>query len=197
MQTAYLPGAMSTISWVILVVVAVIVVVGLALIATYNRLVAARNRLANAYSQIDVQLKRRYDLIPNLVETVRGYAAHEKETLERVIQARRQAIAATGVAEQAAAENLLTGALRQLFALSESYPNLKANQHFTQLQNELAGTENQISFARQFYNNTVEYFNTAVQRFPTVLIAGLLGFSAAEFFEMEDAAERQPVKVKF
>ena len=194
MQTVCLLAAMNTVS---LVILAVVVVVILALIVIYNGLVGARNRVANAFSQIDVQLKRRYDLIPNLVETVKGYAGHEKETLERVVQARQQAIAATGVAQQAAAENLLTGALRQLFALSEAYPNLKANENFSQLQEELASTENKISFARQFYNNTVENYNTRLQRFPTVMVAGLFGFTAAEFFEMENAAEREPVKVKF
>jgi LemA protein len=194
MQTICLLAAINTVT---LVVIAVVVVLVLALIAIYNGLVGARNHVANAYSQIDVQLKRRYDLIPNLVETVKGYAGHEKETLERVVQARQQAIAATGVAQQAAAENMLTGALRQLFALSEAYPNLKANENFSQLQEELASTENKISFARQFYNNTVENYNTRLQRFPTVMIAGMFGFTAAEFFEMENAAEREPVKVKF
>lgn len=194
MQMLGLLAAMSTVT---IVVIAVLVLLVLAVIAMYNGLVAARNRVANAFSQIDVQLKRRYDLIPNLVETVKGYAAHEKETFERVVQARRQAIAATGVAQQAAAENMLTGALRQLFALAEAYPDLKANQNFSQLQEELAGTENKISFARQYYNNTVENFNTRLQQFPTVLIANMFGFTPAEFFEMENAAEREPVKVKF
>jgi len=194
MQTACLLAAMNT---TLLVILAVVVVVILALIVIYNGLVGARNRVANAFSQIDVQLKRRYDLIPNLVETVKGYAAHEKETLERVIQARQQAIDAKGVAQQAQAENMLTGALRQLFALSEAYPNLKANENFSQLQEELTSTENKISFARQYYNNTVENYNTRLQRFPTVVIAGMLGFTAAEFFELEDPAEREPVKVKF
>ena len=194
MQTVYLLAAMNRATLAILAVVAVVI---LALIAIYNGLVGARNRVANAFSQIDVQLKRRYDLIPNLVETVKGYAAHEKETLERVVQARQQAIAATGVAKQAAAENMLTGALRQLFALSEAYPNLKANENFSQLQEELTSTENKISFARQYYNNTVENYNTRLQRFPTVVIAGMFGFTAAEFFEMENPAEREPVKVKF
>ncbi|HSW44996.1 MAG TPA: LemA family protein [Phycisphaerae bacterium] len=190
-------GLLAAMSTVTIVVIAVLVLLVLAVIAMYNGLVAARNRVANAFSQIDVQLKRRYDLIPNLVETVKGYAAHEKETFERVVQARRQAIAATGVAQQAAAENMLTGALRQLFALAEAYPDLKANQNFSQLQEELAGTENKISFARQYYNNTVENFNTRLQQFPTVLIANMFGFTPAEFFEMENAAEREPVKVKF
>ncbi len=179
--------------------VAIIVLVLLLLVAVgmYNGLVAARNRVRNAFSQIDVQLKRRYDLIPNLVETVKGYATHEREVFERVTAARQQAIGASGVANQAAAENLLTGALRQLFAVAEAYPDLKANQNFSQLQEELSSTENKIGFARQYYNNTVENYNTRLQQFPTVLIAGMFGFEQAEFFEMENAAEREPVKVKF
>ncbi len=194
MQTVCLLASLNLVS---LMILGIIVLVVLALIGIYNGLVGARNRVANAFSQIDVQLKRRYDLIPNLVETVKGYAAHEKETLERVIQARQQAISAQGVAQQAQAENMLTGALRQLFALSESYPNLKANENFGQLQEELVSTENKISFARQFYNNTVENYNTRLQRFPAVMVAGMLGFTPAEFFELEDPAEREAVKVKF
>ena len=186
--------AMSTVGWV---AIAVVVLLVLAVVGMYNRLVSARLRVQNAYSQIDVQLKRRYDLIPNLVETVKGYAAHERETLERVVQARQQAIAATGVANQAAAENMLTGALRQLFALSEAYPNLKANENFSQLQEELASTENKIGFARQYYNNTVENYNTRIQQFPSVLIANMFGFTPAEFFELTAPEEREPVKVKF
>jgi len=186
--------AMTTVGWIVLAVVVLLV---LAVVGMYNRLVSARLRVQNAYSQIDVQLKRRYDLIPNLVETVKGYAAHERETLERVVQARQQAIAATGVANQAAAENMLTGALRQLFALSEAYPNLKANENFSQLQEELASTENKIGFARQYYNNTVENYNTRIQQFPSVLIANMFGFTPAEFFELTAPEEREPVKVKF
>lgn len=169
----------------------------LILVGMYNGLVQTRMRVRNAFSQIDVQLKRRYDLIPNLVETVKGYAAHEKETLERVIAARNQGIAATGVAQQAAAENQLTGALRQLFAVAEAYPDLKANQGFGQLQEELTSTENKISFARQHYNNVVENYNTRLQTFPTVVIAGMFGFQPEEFFEMSDPTQREPVKVKF
>jgi LemA protein len=179
---------------ILLVVVAMIVLVP---ISIYNRLVTARNRVKNAFSQIDVQLKRRYDLIPNLVETVKGYAAHERETLERVIQARQQAIGAQGVAQQAAAENFLSGALRQLFALSEAYPDLKANQNFGQLQEELTSTENKIGFARQHYNNVVENYNTKIQSFPAVLFAGMFGFQKEEYFELTDPAEREPVRVKF
>ena len=186
--------ALSTPAWI---VVGVVVVVILFLIAIYNGLVSARNRVRNAFSQIDVQLKRRYDLIPNLVETVKGYAAHEKQTLENVIKARQQCIDTSGVAKQAAAENMLTGALRQLFALSESYPDLKANQNFSQLQEELTSTENKIGFARQHYNNTVENYNTRLQKFPTVLVANMFGFQAEEFFELADEAAREPVKVSF
>ena len=194
MQTLSFILAVSTVGWV---AIGVVVLLVLAVVGMYNRLVSARLRVQNSYSQIDVQLKRRYDLIPNLVETVKGYAAHERETLERVVQARQQAIAATGVANQAAAENMLTGALRQLFALSEAYPNLKANENFSQLQEELASTENKIGFARQYYNNTVENYNTRIQQFPSVLIANMFGFTPAEFFELEKHEEREPVKVKF
>jgi len=186
--------ALATLGWV---VVGVVVVVILFLIGAYNGLVSARNRVRNAFSQIDVQLKRRYDLIPNLVETVKGYAAHESQTLENVVKARQQCIDTSGVANQAAAENMLTGALRQLFALSEAYPDLKANQNFGQLQEELASTENRIGFARQHYNNSVENYNTRLQKFPTVLVANMFGFQAEEFFELADEAAREPVKVSF
>ena len=160
-------------------------------------LVTRRVRCRNAWSQIDVQLKRRYDLIPNLVETVKGYAAHERETLEAVIQARNQAISAQGVAQQAEAENFLTGALRQLFALSESYPGLKANENFAQLQEELTSTENKIAFARQHFNDSVGSYNTAREKFPANLIAGMFGFKIEEFFELEDAEQREAPKVSF
>jgi len=174
-----------------------IVVVGGWFMLTYNGLVQLRNAVKNAWSQIDVQLKRRYDLIPNLVETVKGYAGHEKETLERVIQARQAGIAASTVKDQAAAENMITGALRQLFALSESYPNLKANENFLKLQEELASTENKIGFARQYYNDAVQTFNTRQEMFPANLVASMLGFQPAEFFEIEDAGQRDAPKVKF
>ena len=174
-----------------------IVVVGGWFVLTYNGLVQLRNAVKNAWSQIDVQLKRRYDLIPNLVETVKGYAGHEKATLERVIQARQAGIAASTVKDQAAAENMITGALRQLFALSESYPNLKANENFLKLQEELASTENKIGFARQYYNDAVQTFNTRQEMFPANLVASMLGFQPAEFFEIEDAGQREAPKVKF
>jgi LemA protein len=174
-----------------------IVVVGGWFMLTYNGLVQLRNAVKNAWSQIDVQLKRRYDLIPNLVETVKGYAGHEKETLERVIQARQAGIAASTVKDQQAAENMITGALRQLFALSESYPNLKANENFLALQEELASTENKIGFARQYYNDAVQTFNTRQEMFPANLVASMLGFQPAEFFEIEETGQRDAPKVKF
>jgi LemA protein len=164
---------------------------------TYNALVQLRNQVKNAWSQIDVQLKRRYDLIPNLVETVKGYAAHEKETFERVIQARQRGIDASTVKDQQAAENMITGALRQLFALAEAYPNLKANENFMALQEELASTENKIGFSRQYYNDTVQTFNTRQEMFPANLVASMLGFQPAEFFEVEEASQREAPKVKF
>jgi LemA protein len=163
----------------------------------YNVLVSRRVRTQEAWSQIDVQLKRRYDLIPNLVETVKGYAKHERETLERVVEARNQAMGAKGVAQQAEAENMLTGALRQLFALSESYPALKANENFARLQEELASTENRIAFARQYYNDSCAGYNTACQKFPANLVANTFGFKPAVFFELEEPAEREAPKVQF
>lgn len=169
----------------------------------YNGLVVKRVNTENAWSQIDVQLKRRHDLIPNLVETVKGYAGHEKETLERVIQARNAAVAAGGsenVGEMAAAEGMLTGALRQIFALSESYPDLKANENFLQLQEELTSTENRISFARQHYNDSVSIYNTAIHQIPYNMVAAVGGFQAREFFELdaaEAAAVKQPPSVSF
>ena len=175
-------------------VVALIVVI---VVGLYNGLVRKRIFCNEAWAQIDVQLKRRYDLIPNLVETVKGYASHEKETLENVIRARNAAISADGVADQAGAENMLSGALGKLFALSESYPNLKANENFAQLQEELTGTENKISFSRQHFNDSVATFNMAVQTFPSNMIAGMFSFAKRDMFELEDAVEREPVKVSF
>jgi LemA protein len=166
------------------------------LILTYNGLVVLRNRIDNAWSQIDVQLRRRYDLIPNLVETVKGYASHEKEVFEKVTQARANAIAAGSVGEQGKAENVLTQALRSVFAVAENYPQLRATENFQQLQEELSGTESKIAFARQFYNDTVLRYNNARQTFPAALIANQFGFGPREYFEMEEAA-REPVKVKF
>ena len=183
--------------WGWLVPLIIIGVLVLALIGGYNALVVLRNRVRNAWARIDVALKRRYDLIPNLVETVKGYASHEKETLERVIAARNQAINAKGPKEQGAAENMLTGALKSIFALSEAYPDLKANTSFLELQNELTSTENQVAGVRQIYNDTATAYNTKIQKFPTVLIAGMFGFHAEELFELADADQREAPKVKF
>ena len=178
--------------------IGVIALLAVVLVSIYNRLVTLRQRIKNAWAQIEVQLKRRYDLIPNLVSTVKGYAAHEKETFERVVQARNAAISAQGVQEQAGAENMLSGALRQLFALAESYPELKANTNYLQQQEELTNTEGKIAFSRQFYNDTVLKYNTAIQRFPAVLIAGRFGFHQEVYFNLDDEAEaRQAVKVEF
>jgi LemA protein len=182
---------------VLLAIGGLIVIIGLWLVVIYNGLVGLRQAVKNAWSQIDVQLKRRYDLIPNLVETVKGYAGHERETLERVVKARQAGIDASTVKDQAAAENMITGALRQLFALSEAYPNLKANENFMALQEQLASTENKISFARQYYNDTVQSYNTRQQQFPANMVAGMFGFQSADFFEIEDATVREAPKVKF
>ena len=180
-----------------LVVVLVIVLLALFVGVTYNSLVRRRNEVDNAWSQIDVQLKRRLDLIPNLVETVKGYAAHEKTALEAVIAARNMGMAASSDPHaQASADNAMTGALRQLFALSEGYPDLKANQGFVSLQEELANTESRIAYARQFYGDAVSTYNTAIQKFPNIVFAGMLRFSEREFFEAEDAARVVP-EVKF
>jgi LemA protein len=172
-----------------------IVVVG-AVIAIYNRLVTLRNRVENAWAQIDVQLRRRYDLIPNLVETVKGYAGHESSVFEKVTEARSAAINAQGVVEQGQAENMLSGALKSLFAVAEAYPDLKANQNFLQLQDELTNTESKIAYARQFYNDSVMSLNTAIQSFPSNLIAGTFGFAQRDYFEIE-AAAAEPPKVSF
>ncbi len=178
------------------IVLAILALIVLYLVLTYNRLVTLRNRIDNAWSQIDVQLRRRYDLIPNLVETVKGYAAHEREVLEQVTQARAQAIAAGSVGEQGKAENVLTGALRSLFAVSENYPQLKASDNFKQLQEELSGTESKIAFARQAYNDSVLEYNNLRQSFPADILANTFGFGPHEYFQMEDVA-REPVKVQF
>ncbi len=181
--------------WII--VLAVVVLLALYLVAKYNGLVRSRNQVDNAWSQIDVQLKRRIDLIPNLVETVKAYAAHEKSTLEAVINARNAAIAAPATPSgQAAADNQITGALRQLFALGEAYPDLKANQNFLALQEELSATEGRVAYARQFYNDSVLSFNNKIQAFPAVLIAGMLKFEKREYFEADPAAREVP-KVQF
>jgi LemA protein len=152
----------------------------------YNRLVALRNRVDNGWSQIDVQLRRRYDLIPNLVEAVKGYAAHERELFERVAEARARAIGASGVPDQAQAENAVTAGLRQVFAVVENYPELKANQNFLALHEELTGTESKIAYSRQFYNDQVMLLNTRIQAFPSNLVAKAGGFTPREFFDIED-----------
>jgi len=189
----------TTITWII---IAVIVVLAIWMIMVYNGLVAMRQRVNQAFSDIDVQTKQRHDLVPNLVETVKGYASHERGTLEAVVKARNAAVTAqgAGVAAQAAAENALTGALRQLFALSESYPDLKASQNFQQLQAELSDLENKIAAARRFFNNAVQEYNTGIQQLPAALVAGSLGFTPKEFFDVgvEQRKElEQAPQVKF
>ena len=179
-----------------IIVIGVVVLLLLVLAGLYNRLVVLRNRIDNAWSQIDVQLKRRYDLIPNLIETVKGYAAHERELFENVTKARANAISAGNVGDQAKAENMLTGALRSLFAVAENYPDLKANQNFLMLQEELSGTESKIAFSRQFYNDTVMSFNTSIQTFPSSMVASAFGFTQRDYFEIEEGS-REPVKVDF
>src|SRR5438094_4059764 len=178
--------------WIVLGVIGVAV---LWAIYGYNRLIRLRVRIDEAWAQIDVQLRRRYDLIPNLVETVKGYAAHERGTFEAVTQARANAIGAQGVAQQAQAENQITSALKSLFAVSEQYPDLKANQNFLALQEELTSTEGRIAYARQFYNETVRSYNTRIQSFPTNLLAGGFGFGARDYFEADDTS-RGPVAVQ-
>ncbi|MFY9892616.1 MAG: LemA family protein [Xanthobacteraceae bacterium] len=182
-----------------LIVLAVIVVVILWVITIYNGLVAMRQRVNQSFADVDVQLRQRHDLVPNLVETVKGYAAHERGTLDEVVKARNAAVAAQGPAQQAAAENMLSGALRQLFALAEAYPDLKANASFQQLQAELTDIENKIAAARRFFNHAVQEYNTGIQRFPAALFAASLGFAPKEFFDLGD--ERKTVgeapQVKF
>jgi LemA protein len=180
-----------------LVCLVLVLIVGWAL-AAYNRLVRQRNQVDASWAQIDVQLKRRYDLIPNLVETVKGYAAHERGTLEAVVQARNSAVAAAGqgAGARAEAENALTQTLGRLFALAEAYPNLKANENFVSLQGELSGTEDKIAYARQFYNSAVQTYNTSTQSIPTNIIAGIGGFRARDLFQAV-GDERGPVQVRF
>ncbi len=185
---------------VTLIILAVVVALAGWLIAMYNGLIKLKNRVKEAWSDIDVQLKRRYDLIPNLVETVKGYAKHESETLENVIKARNEAMATqkTGDAkEQAQAENALSSTLKSIFALAESYPDLKANQNFLELQRELTDTEDKIQASRRFYNGNVRDFNTKIETFPTNIFAGMLHFKKFEFFEIGDEKQRENVKVKF
>src|SRR6187399_3283511 len=187
---------MSTTTWIVLGAIALLVIW---IIIIYNGLVAMRQRVNQSFADIDVQLKQRHDLIPNLVETVKGYAGHERGTLEAVIKARQTAVAAPSIDQKVQAENALSGTLRQLFALSESYPDLKANQNFQQLQSELSDIENKLAAARRFFNNAVQEYNTGIQQFPAALFAGALGFSPRTFFDVGDeraVLEKAP-QVKF
>jgi len=183
----------------IYIILAIIVVLVLWAVLSFNRLVSMRNRAKEAWADIDVQLKRRYDLIPNLVNTVKGYATHESTAFENVTKARAAAMGATSLADKGAAENQLAGALKSVFAIAEAYPDLKANQNFMALQGELTDTEDKIQAARRFYNGNVRDLNTAIQAFPGNIIAGSFGFQAMEFFQLDaaDAAAREPVQVKF
>ncbi len=175
----------------------IIAAVALMAIGMYNSLVTLRNRCDNAWSQVDVQLRRRYDLIPNLVETVKGYAKHESTVFEKVTQARTAAVNAQTVKEQGQADNILTGALKSLFAVAEAYPDLKANQNFLMLQEELAGTESKVAYARQFYNDVVMKFNMRQQVFPSNIIANMFGFKLKDYFQIEEEVAKGPVKVSF
>ena len=187
---------MSTTNWIIL---GVIVVIVLWAITIYNGLIALRQRVNQSFADIDVQLKQRHDLIPNLVETVKGYAGHERGTLEAVVKARQTAMAAPGIEQKVAAENMLSGALRQMFALSEAYPDLKANQNFQQLQSDLSDIENKLAASRRFFNSAVQEYNTGIQQFPAALFASILGFSQREFFDVggDRAQLDQAPSVKF
>ena len=176
----------------VIIGIVVVIVIVCAIAGIYNNMVTKRNRIDNAWQNIDTQLQRRNDLIPNLVETVKGYAKHEQETLSAVISARNTAVKATTPEAKMEADNVLTGALRQLFAVAEAYPDLKANTNFTQLQDELAGTENRIAVSRQDYNNAVQEFNASIKQFPTVLYAGILGFSQRDYFEVPESAKAVP-----
>lgn len=180
--------------WILLGVVGLLIVW---VFATYNRLIGLKNQLKNALSQIDVQLKRRHDLIPNLVNTVKGYMQHERATLENVTKARQQAVEASGVADQAKAENFLTQTLRSLFAVVENYPDLKANRNFLELQEEITSTENRIAFARQFYNDTTLQLNNKIEQAPGNIIAGIFNFRRGEFFELNLSAQRDAPQVQF
>jgi LemA protein len=183
---------------ILYIIIAIIVAIALYLIVKYNGFINLKTRTQEAWADIDVQLKRRYDLIPNLVNTVKGYATHESGVFEKVTEARSRAMQAGTKAEKGEAENMLSGTLKSLFAVSEAYPDLKANTNFIQLQNELADTENKIMASRRFYNGNVRDFNTGVQMFPGNIIASMFKFTALEFFELEqDSVEKEPVAVKF
>lgn len=180
-----------------IIFIAIIVLIALYLVSIYNSLIGLRNRVKNAWSQIDVQLKRRHDLIPNLIETVKGYMTHERQIMENITKYRSQAMDANTVGEKAQAEGLLSGALGQLRIQVENYPDLKANQNFLALQEELTSTENKISFARQAYNDQVLFYNNKIQMFPSNIVAGMFSFKEEEFFEVEDQKEKEVPKVSF
>ena len=184
-------------STTLLIVLGIVAVIAVVIIGMYNSLIRLKNRVDEAWSDIDVQLKRRHDLIPNLVNTVKGYASHEKETFEKIVQARSAAMQAGNAEEKAKTENALSETLKSIFALAENYPDLKANQNFLELQRELSDTENKIQASRRFYNGNVRDFNTKLQVFPTNIIGNTLGFKDRDFFEIEDAEERKNVEVKF
>ena len=188
---------MGAIGILFLIILGVVVVLVLAVIGIYNALVRLRNQVDNAWSQIDVQLKRRHDLIPNLVETAKGYMKHERETFEKITEARSQAMGARSVSEAAKAESALTGALSKFMLVVENYPELKANQNFLALQETLTSTENKIAFSRQAYNDQVLSYNNKIQMFPSNIIAGMFSFAKRDFFEIEEAAERNVPKVSF
>ncbi len=181
----------------LLIIAAILIILALWAVGIFNSLVRLRNEIQNSWAQIDVQLKRRTDLIPNLVETVKGYASHERETLERVIQARNMAVGATNLEERMAGENMLTGALKSLFAVSEAYPDLKANQNFLALQEELTSTENKVAFARQFFNDRVLQYNNQRETFPANIVAGMFNFERKPFFEVIEPEQREAPKVTF
>jgi len=182
----------------LIIVIVLLLLIGVFLMVTYNSLVILRQRVQNSWSQIDIQLKRRHDLIPNLVEIVKGYAKHEQETFEKVTAARTSAISAQNINEQLAAENILSGALKSLFAVAEAYPELKANTNFLELQSQFTDTEDKISFARQFYNDTVQKFNTKIELFPFNLIAGFLGFEMVSYYSLgPSSSERDSLKINF
>jgi LemA protein len=180
--------------WILVIVIAVIL---FGIIAIFNRLVGLKNRTDEAWSDIDVQLKRRYDLIPNLIETVKGYAKHEKELFEKVTQARTEAMKSKGLVDKAKAENQITEALKSVFAVAENYPNLKANENFVELQKEITDTEDKIQASRRFYNANVRDLNIAIESFPSNVVAGVFGYKKRELFELEDVGERKNVEVKF
>lgn len=182
---------------ILYIIIGLIVITILWLIATYNGLIRLKNQTEEAWSDIDVQLKRRYDLIPNLVSTVKGYAEHERGLFEKVTEARSRAMQAQGPEEKGKAENMLSGTLKSLFAVAENYPNLKANENFAKLQDELSDTENKIQASRRFYNGNVRDFNTKIQSFPVNTIAGMFNFKQYEFFELEQSEAKEPVKVAF